>query len=84
MTMFIVYAVVAVIAAAVASVISDRSGSGSGAAVLLTGLLWPVVVVGLVQLALWTEAVKLVRTSARTSTPAQLRELATSASSRAE
>lgn len=67
--------VVGLIVAAVASVISDRFQSGARVTALLSGLVWPVVVVGAAQLALWTASVYAGR-KAGSSHPARLRLVA--------
>lgn len=48
-----VYVIVGLLAAAIASVVSDRNRVNVGAVVALTAVTWPVLVVGAGQLGLW-------------------------------
>ena len=61
MTVLMVYVVVGLILATVASIVADRTRIGVGATALLTALLWPVLLLGAAQLAAWTGAAKLLR-----------------------
>lgn len=76
MNLLVVYSVVALVVAAIASVVSDRFRSNAGASVLLAGLLWPVVVVGVVQVALWAAVVKAARATAPAPARRPVREFA--------
>ncbi|MCW1957145.1 MAG: hypothetical protein KIH64_001080 [Mycobacterium sp.] len=74
MSWFIGYALVALLAASVTSVVGDRFHAGDGVATLLSALLWPVLAIGVVQAALWTLVVDLIRrASAGDAAPAMLR-----------
>ena len=50
---FLAYVVVGLVAATIASVISDRNRVNVGAVIALTAVTWPVLVVGAGQLGLW-------------------------------
>lgn len=76
MNMLVVYFVVGLAVAALASVVSDRFRSNAGGAAVVAGLLWPLVVVGLVQVGLWVAAVKVTRAFAPAGHP--VREFAAS------
>lgn len=61
MNVLVIYSVLAVLVAAAASVLTDRFGSRPGVAAVLAGPLWPVVVIGGVQIAVWVTVAKSAR-----------------------
>lgn len=61
MNWYVLYAVVGIAVFAIAVVIADRRGIRAVHLALLAGLLWPVVLLGLLQLALWPGLAKVRR-----------------------
>lgn len=69
MNMLLVYFVVGLAVAALASVVSDRFHTRAGVTALLAGLLWPLVLIGAVQVALWMAVASAVRAASPRSQP---------------
>lgn len=61
MSVFVIYAAAAVLVSAAVWVMADRFGPRSAIAAVLAGLLWPLVVLGALQVALWAAAAKATR-----------------------
>ncbi len=66
------YVVLGTLFAAVVSVIADKLHAAAGTAAVITGLVWPIIVVGAAQMALWTAAAELARSARQHKTHTDL------------
>ena len=57
------YGAVGLCSSAGASVIADRHRTNPGIAAVLTALIWPIVILGVAQLLLWTSVAEMFRSS---------------------